>query len=219
MTDKKENKPSNENNRKTQIIAIIALIVSVITLWSNTLSPFDPKFDIGTISFIPSKSDQDNNLVRSTLGIAITFYNNGAKPGFIEDLAIVMTNKDNEKNKYIFFPHMYYDSKELFISRIEKKGEAYSLQGNFCGLYLPSKQVQFREIQFNMETADKALQPGIYKFTLYAKTKNGEFVKKDEIVQSVTEPTINSIGSGAINTIFPYSWRKEFSKKAQDVSD
>lgn len=208
-----ENKNTSSEKKWTPItISIIALAVSCFTLWFNFLSPFDPEIDLGTISFIPDRKSKIDNFVTSQLGISISLYNNGAKSGFIEDLSITMINKENRNIKYVFFPYMYYDSKKLLISRVEKKPDAYFLQGDFAGFYLLPKEVEYHEILFNMKYNSK-LEPGVYEIAIYGKIKNEDFIKYDSINQKITDITLQSIGKKEINTFHPYFWRKSFVNK------
>lgn len=98
------------------VLSVLALVISMISLWSSNLSPFRLKIlnDSPTFSIYEITSDTDDNKKQTwwipSFDIGVSFYNLGILSGEIIDFRIVANFTGEEAiRKYVFYPKWVVD--------------------------------------------------------------------------------------------------------------
>jgi len=110
------------------IVSGVALLVSFIALWVNSLSPFklkilhdSPTFTLYKITSSISGSKEGNTWWIPSFDVGISFHNVGRISGEILDARIVAEFKGHRSNrKYVFYPQWIVDYSAFQKDRTER---------------------------------------------------------------------------------------------------
>ena len=156
---------------ENQWIAILALLVSIITLYLTHLKPFSPKiYSAGrySISINPQNSSQ------IAISPILVFANEGAKKGVIENLALIIKTPKDEK--FLLMPHLILT--DLKINTTREKSKSLEAEA-FVKFSLGSEEVIVKQVMFIPPSIERfILSPGKYLIDVFAKTSKDKRFEK-----------------------------------------
>ncbi|WP_031445651.1 hypothetical protein [Arenibacter algicola] len=141
------------------IVSTIALGVSIIAIWNTHFKKFTPILTVGNCKFriYPIKSEGEKWYLPS-FNIPISFTNNGAQIGKIEDIRIKISFPELPiPNHYeIFEPKWIVDGKKLTNNRFEWIDNA--VLEDWMPTVIVSKETKIKEIVFETRWEEPVIQ-------------------------------------------------------------
>ncbi|MBK7665559.1 MAG: hypothetical protein IPJ21_18875 [Sterolibacteriaceae bacterium] len=172
-------------------ISTISLVVSLFTLWNSRLAPFKLHVRIaGRVDFVGNLNEQS----APSLVLPIIFSNSGAKPGYIEDLAVSMQPISGGNGR--LFRALYEQSNLTVYSKEEVEYPEWLAFRSFRlnGDDSKSKQIVFTEFA---PVAGTQFQPGTFELALHAMhSKSNGTLKREHRLQI-------SLSSEELATLYP----------------
>jgi len=113
----------------TVIISVLALVVSIFSLWMANLSPFNlrvlndsPTFAVYKITPEESGDEEGQTWWIPSFDIGISFYNLGMRPGLVKDVRILAEFRGLllAKKGYAFYPKWIVDYSKFEQSRPDR---------------------------------------------------------------------------------------------------
>jgi hypothetical protein len=154
----------NINNRSIQVIEFIVEVIfwlfkniltlatagaALLTIYFAVLQPAKIEIQAGSfIAITPEYREIDKS--RYILGIPVSFYNDGAKPGILARVGLVIKDPNN---MYAYF----FKSNNAVVLREEKGKQLWQLESAFSPIIVPprnaiSKTLRFETSGFNFDS-------------------------------------------------------------------
>jgi hypothetical protein len=153
----------------TAIIALTAIIISIITLWKTHLAKFNPLITIGTcrLRIYPIKNGNERWYLPS-FDIPLSFTNQGAQTGRIEDIRIKITYPKLPISNHfeMFYPKWDVNGKEISNQRFEWIEK--SVKEDWMSFVLLSRETKNKHLIFETRWEEPVIQ-GIVNCALEVK--------------------------------------------------
>jgi len=166
-------------------IAILALLISIITLYLTHLESFSLEVhDSGRFSL----SVNPKNSSQMAISPSLIFSNHGAKDGIIENLAIIISSEDQ---KQLLIPFIILTDSSINSTQISKPMAAMP----FSGFSLASKETTEKRIMFMPQSSQPfILKPGDYQLEIFVKSsKNKKFEETNKMAIQIDPIDIKQI--------------------------
>ncbi len=140
-----------------QSISIVSLAFSLINLflvaylaWVNYLSPMNVRLSTSVLTLRPLI---ENESMQLHAVLTILLCNEGARGGFVEDIALRFRSEDGVTN-WLYQPFYFIDYGEFLRIQLSHKRDVEAIKTQFHPIWVPGKQTVTETIIFGPEVGN-----------------------------------------------------------------